>query len=118
MRAADAIRAAITDFDYSPSTVARSLKTDRYCSIGVVVPDIMNPFFAHLVRGIEAEARSWSHQVILANSDESAEQEEGLVKALIQRIDGLIIGPIMEEDRSVLSLPKPVYPWFLSTAMR
>ena len=49
--------------------------------------------------------------MILASSDESAEQEEGLVKALIQRIDGLIIGPIMEEDRSVLSLSqtgKPV----------
>ena len=60
MRATDTIRAAIADFDYSPSTVACSLKTDRHCSIGVVVPDIMNPFFAHLIRGIEAEARSWA----------------------------------------------------------
>ena len=110
MRAADAVRAAIADFDYSPSTVARSLKTDRHCSISVVVPDIMNPFFANLVRGIEAEARSCGHQVMLANSDESAEQEEGLVKALIQRIDGLIIGPIMEEDRSVLSLSQTGIP--------
>ena len=104
VRSAEAIRAAIADLDYSPSTVARSLKSGRHGSIGVVVPDIMNPFFAHLVRGIEAEARKSGHQVILANSDESAEQEEGLVKALIQRIDGLIIAPIMEEDRSVLSL--------------
>ena len=48
--------------------------------------------------------------MILANSDESAEQEEGLVKALIQRIDGLIIGPIMEEDRSVLSLSQTGIP--------
>ena len=70
----------------------------------------MNPFFAHLVRGIEAEARSWGHQVIRAKSDESAEQVEGLVKALIQRIDGLIIGPIMEEDRSVLSLSQTGIP--------
>ena len=60
VRSAEAIRAAIADLDYSPSTVARSLKTDRHCSISVVVPDIMNPFFAHLVRGIEAEARSWA----------------------------------------------------------
>ena len=48
--------------------------------------------------------------MILANSDESAKQEEGLVKALIQRIDGLIIGPIMEEDRSVLSLSQTGIP--------
>ena len=102
VRAAEALRSAIADLDYSPNPIARSLKTGRHGLIGVVVPDIMNPFFAHLVRGIEAEARRWGHQVILANNDESAEQEEDSVKTLIQRTDGLIIAPIMEEDRSRL----------------
>jgi LacI family transcriptional regulator len=104
VRAAGSIRKAIADLDYSPSALARSLKSGRHGSIGVVVPDIMNPFFANLVRGIEAEARTLGYQVILANSDESAQQEESQVQALIQRTDGLIIAPIMEEDLSVLSL--------------
>lgn len=110
VRAAESIRKAIADLAYSPSAVARSLKTGHHNSIGVVVPDIMNPFFAQVVRGIEAEARTWGYQVILANSDENAAQEEALVQALIKRIDGLIIAPIMEEDRSVLSLSQTAIP--------
>jgi LacI family transcriptional regulator len=104
VRSGEAIRKAIVDLDYSPSIIARSLKTGHHGSIGVVVPDITNPFFAHLVCGIEAEARRHGYEVILANSDESAEQEDALVQALLQRIDGLIIAPIIEEDQSVLRL--------------
>lgn len=110
VRAAESIRKAIADLDYAPSAVARSLKTGRHGSIGVVVPDITNPFFARVVRGIEAEARTRGYEVILANSDESAEQEDSLVHALMQRIDGLIIAPIMEEDRSILRLSQTSVP--------
>ena len=69
VRAAEVIRAPIAALDYSPSTVARSLKTGRHGSIGVVVPDIMNLFFTHLVRGIDAGARRGDCRVILANGD-------------------------------------------------
>jgi LacI family transcriptional regulator len=110
VRTAEAIRAAIEALDYTPSTIARSLKTGRHNAIGVVVPDITNPFFAGLVRGIEDEARVNGYDVILGNSDESPTQEEALVQALITRVDGLIVAPIIEEDQSILALSKTTVP--------
>lgn len=110
VRSADAIRSAIEALDYSPSSIARSLKTGRHNAIGVIVPDITNPFFAGLVRGIEDQARSNGFDVILANSDEKPTQEEALVQALIKRVDGLIVAPIIEEDQSILALSKTSVP--------
>ena len=110
VRTEDAIRTAIKALDYTPSIIARSLKTGRHNAIGVVVPDITNPFFAGLVRGIEDQARINGYDVILGNSDESPTQEEALVQALIKRVDGLIVAPIIEEDQSILSLSKTSVP--------
>jgi LacI family transcriptional regulator len=110
VRTADAIRAAIEALNYTPSATARSLKTGRHNAIGVVVPDITNPFFSMLVRGIEDQARANGFDVILANSDESPTQEEALVQALMKRVDGLIIAPIIEEDQSILALSKTSVP--------
>jgi len=110
VRTAEAIRAAIKTLEYTPSTIARSLKTGHHNAIGVVVPDITNPFFAGLVRGIEDQARANGYDVILGNSDESSAQEEALVQALIQRVDGLIVAPIIEEDQSILALSKTSVP--------
>ena len=110
VRTAAAIQAAIDALDYSPSSIARSLKTGRHNAIGVVVPDITNPFFAGLVRGIEDQARANGFDVILGNSDESPTQEEALVQALIKRVDGLIVAPIIEEDQSILALSKTSVP--------
>lgn len=110
VRTADQIRAAIAALNYTPSTVARSLKTGRHNAIGVIVPDITNPFFAGLVRGIEDQARLNGHDVILGNSDESPAQEEALVQTLMKRVDGLIVAPIIEEDQSILGLSKTAVP--------
>ena len=110
VRTSEQIRAAIAAFDYTPSTVARSLKTGRHGAIGVIVPDITNPFFAGLVRGIEDQARLNGHDVILGNSDESPAQEQTLVLALLKRVDGLIVAPIIEEDQSILRLSKTAVP--------
>lgn len=110
VRTAEQIRTAIAALDYTPSTVARSLKTGRHGAIGVIVPDITNPFFAGLVRGIEDQARLNGHDVILGNSDESPAQEQTLVLALLKRVDGLIVAPIIEEDQSILGLSKTAVP--------
>lgn len=104
VRSADAIAQAIHDLDYSPSAVARSLKSGRHRAIGVIVPDITNPFFAALVKGIDQEARVAGLQVILGNSDEDAQQEEALLAALTQRTDGIIMAPLIESDLSLVGL--------------
>lgn len=106
IRRADAVKQAIDELGYRPSHVARSLKTGRHDSIGVIVPDISNPFFAALVKGIEREMRPHGMQVILGNSDEDAEREEALVRELSQRTDGIIMAPLTESDEIPLALMK------------
>jgi LacI family transcriptional regulator len=106
IRRADAVKQAIDELGYRPSHVARSLKTGRHDSIGVIVPDISNPFFAALVKGVEREMRPHGMQVILGNSDEDAGREEALVRELSQRTDGIIMAPLTENDEIPLALMK------------
>jgi LacI family transcriptional regulator len=104
IRSEDAVREAIATLGYRPSPVARSLKSGRHHSIGVIVPDVANPFFSALVKGIEREVRPHGLQVILGNSDEDAEREQSLVRELSQRTDGIIMAPLSESDTTPLAL--------------
>jgi len=110
VRSGEAISRAVRELDYSPSAVARTLKSGRHHSIGVIVPDITNPFFAGLVKGIDDVARPAGFQLILGNSDEDPEQENSLLESFVQRTDGIIIAPLVEEDRSVLGLDDDALP--------
>jgi LacI family transcriptional regulator len=76
----------------------------------VIVPDITNPFFSALVKGINQEARAAGYQVILGNSDEDAPQEEALLSALTPRTDGIIIAPLVEGDLSLVGLEESLTP--------
>ena len=98
IRNGEAVRRAIDELGYSPSVVARSLKSGQHLCIGVVVPDITNPFFAAIVKGIEREARANGLQVILGNSDEDPGQEEALLADLALRTDGIIMAPLSEHE--------------------
>jgi LacI family transcriptional regulator len=81
--------------DYRPNRLASGLRSRRSDTIGLVLPDIENPFFTALFRGVEqaAAARGWN--VILGNSDEDLTREEAVVRTLAERqIDGLILSPV------------------------
>jgi LacI family transcriptional regulator len=85
------IRAA-EQLGYRPNAMARSLRTARSSSIGVVVPDITNPLFPPIVRGIEAALSPHGYALLIVNTDNSAKQEEQLIASLRSRsIDGLIL---------------------------
>lgn len=87
------IRAAHA-LDYHPNWLARGLRRLKTDTIALVLPDIENPFFPTLVKGVEhaASARGWN--VILGNTDEDSGREERLVRTLVERkIDGLILCP-------------------------
>lgn len=80
--------------DYHPNLLARGLRRLKTDTVGLVLPDLENPFFPTLVKGVEraASARGWN--VILGNTDEDPEREERLVRTLTERkIDGLILCP-------------------------
>ncbi|MBU0595349.1 LacI family DNA-binding transcriptional regulator [Candidatus Bipolaricaulota bacterium] len=92
--------------DYHPDRVARSLRTQKTHSIGLIISDISNPFFSVLVRGAEDAAAEQGYSVIIANTDEDLEKERLYVNVLRQRrIDGLLIAPTgqLDEDLEFLT---------------
>lgn len=71
----------------------------RTQTIGVIVPDIANPFFPEVIKGIEEYAREYGFTTFLANSDESVDEESRILSALRERrVDGLIVTTASELD--------------------
>lgn len=97
VRQADAVGRAIDELDFHPSALARSLKSGATRAIGVVVPDITNPFFAAVVKGIEAVTRDGEYALLLCNTDESVDRERRVVATLMaKKVDGLLMAPATE----------------------
>ena len=88
------VQAAAEELNYRPNALARSMNTGRSNTIGVVVGDIENPFFAHAMRGISDVASRAGYDVILTNSDEVVEAEQAAVDVLLDKqVDALIVAP-------------------------
>ena len=85
---------AVRELDYEPNAAARTLRSNRSYTIGLILPDLRNPFFTETVRGIEAVAQSRGYYVILANTDEDPAREATLLRILrAKHVDGLILAP-------------------------
>ncbi len=86
------VLSAMNELDYKPNLVARALRTNRIDVIGLVVPDITNPFFAQLAKCIETEAALRDHSVMLANSHDDEQTERKQISALLDRAPrGIIV---------------------------
>ncbi|MCM4167482.1 HTH-type transcriptional repressor CytR [Arenibacter antarcticus] len=91
-KTAKKIRQVAKELNYHPNWNARSLKTNKTRSIGVIVADISNPFFSHLARTIEDEAFSQDYTVIFGSSDEKVEKFNKVLDFLkMRQVDGFII---------------------------
>jgi LacI family transcriptional regulator len=90
----DRIQAAIDDLGYVRNDAARVLRAGRSSTIGLVVPDVRNPFFTDLARGAEDEAARHGLFVLLGNSDEQPEREAASLELFEeQRVRGVLISP-------------------------
>lgn len=92
---------AIEKLDYKPNMLARSLRTNVSGSIGLIIPDINNPYYPELARGVEDTARKAGVTLFLCNSDRDVEKEWYYAQALVQKkVDGIIIAkPHMDVER-------------------
>jgi LacI family transcriptional regulator len=80
------------ELGYHPSQIARSLATRQTTTLGLVVPDVSNPFFAHIARGAEEAAYESGYSVFLLNSAEEAARERAALDSLWQKeVDGVIL---------------------------
>jgi DNA-binding LacI/PurR family transcriptional regulator len=97
----------IAELGYRPSRVARRLRleTGRSSLIGLLIPDIQNPFFADVVRGVEDAAREHGYALFLGNSDENAAQEARYLDVMrAESVDGVILPPVSGSDAAVAGL--------------
>ena len=82
---------AIKDMDYQPNEMARSMITRKSNSIGLVLPDICNPFFSELARGVEDTCNEALHSCLLCNTDGAIEKETSYIKLLGGKVvDGIL----------------------------
>ncbi|MGE0218754.1 LacI family DNA-binding transcriptional regulator [Mycolicibacterium sp.] len=90
---------------YMPDTRAQSLRTRRTRTIGVVIPDLANPVFAPIVRGIEDGLRDAGYQSLLASTDNDADRETAALRVLQTRYcDGYIVASATRDDATVREL--------------
>jgi LacI family transcriptional regulator len=93
-----AVLRAARRLGYQPNSVARGLKMRRTFTIGMLVPDLTNPLFPPIVRGIEDRLRDSGFTVVLANTDNDDDKERSLLAAMTaRRADGLILATARRE---------------------
>lgn len=95
----------ISTLGYRPSGIARSLATKETYTLGLVVPDVSNPFFADVTQGVEHLAHSNGYHVFLCNTEEDPERELALIQSLEEkRVDGLILCSSRLEEEKLIGI--------------
>jgi LacI family transcriptional regulator len=90
---------------YRPSGIARGLATQRTGTLGLVIPDIANPFFAGVARGVEEGAYAKNYNVFLCNTEEDPQRELAVLKSLEEkRVDGLVLCSSRLDDGELRSV--------------
>ena len=91
---------------YRPNLAARGLITGRTGIIGLIVPDLENPFFASVTKGVQSRARDAGYAVIISDSDEDPSQEAELVADLCKRVDGMVMCSPRAPDSVIAELAR------------
>jgi LacI family transcriptional regulator len=108
------IEALLRETEYQPNGVARGLKLRQTLVLAVVIPDITNPFFAALFRGVEDAASPRGYNVLLCNTDGSpARQRSHLQSLQARRVDGVIMASSFLKDPTVRWLRHQGVPYVL-----
>ena len=88
----EGVLTAIEDLGYQPNLLAKSFKTQKTFTIGLLISDIQNSFFTSVVRGVEDVALSRGYHLFLCNTDEDVSREDEYITELLKkRVDGLIV---------------------------
>ncbi|HTJ36347.1 MAG TPA: LacI family DNA-binding transcriptional regulator [Dactylosporangium sp.] len=93
------VQQAVDALGYKPNRAARGLITGRTGNLGLIVPDLTNPFFPGVVKGVQTRARESDYAVFLADTDEDPSAEADVVRNLSKQVDGIILcSPRMSEE--------------------
>ncbi|RLE27836.1 LacI family transcriptional regulator [Candidatus Acetothermia bacterium] len=108
------IRRIAEELGYERNELARGLVMGASGAIGLVIPDITNPFFAEVTRGVGEVAHARGYGVILCNTEEDPERERSYIRLLRRkRVDGLILTTVTAEDPYLKALARSKTPFVL-----
>lgn len=94
---------------YRPNLAARGLITGKTGNIGVIVPDLSNPFFAKIVQSAEGRARASGYLVFLGDTKEDPLEEIELIRALAKQVDGIVVCSSRMTERQIREVaPNPL----------
>jgi LacI family transcriptional regulator len=108
---------AVRELGYEPNIIARSLIKRKTYTIGVVLEDILNPFFAEVAKGIESALKGTNYSMLMTSSDYGEENELELTRKLLRyKVDGVLITPMEPDSGAISLLRKKGVPFFIMNA--
>jgi DNA-binding LacI/PurR family transcriptional regulator len=104
------VQRAAGELGYEHNRAARALSSGRTGTIGLIVPDLANPYFPSVIKGMQGRAREADLAVIVADTDEDAQAELALVRAMSRQVDGIVLAsPRMgDDDLRIVAAQVPV----------
>ncbi len=104
VRTRERILSRVQELNYQPNLTARALVTGKTFAIGLVVPDLVHPFFGEIAKGLTNTIRGQGYDLVIASSGEKAATEDKAIeKMLARRVDGLIVASV-QRSCAVLAL--------------
>lgn len=105
---------AATRLGYRPSALARGLRLRRTFTLGMLVPDITNPVFPSIIKGVEGAAHARGYHLILCNTEDSYEREASYLRVLREwRVDGILIASSSTAESTIAELRREKFPFVL-----
>jgi LacI family transcriptional regulator len=102
------VLARMKELDYQPNMIARGLATGHSSIVGLIVPDLLNPFFAELARSLGGALRQRDYGLILASSEENPEIEQAEIRMMLARgVDALLLSSCQVTLQGFLSVHQP-----------
>src|SRR5690554_659430 len=102
------------EINYIPNSMARSLVTSQTKTLGLVLPDIVNPFFPEIARGAEDRAREAGYSIIICNTDDNVDQENKYIQMLSEKmVDGIILTHSANRNDEMIGLENSRVPIIL-----
>lgn len=108
------VLAIVKELNYQPNAVARSLKIQQTNTVGVIIPDISNPYFMSIAKGIEEILEKPGYSIIFASSDENPQKETRLLNTLVEkRVDAIVLATAGGNNERIINTNKNTIPIFL-----
>jgi len=99
------VKALALEMDYQPNAIARGLVSRSTKTVGLVIPDIANPFFPRIALGVEERLLKFGYSVFLCNTSWNSDREQNYLNTLIQnQVDGIIISPVTQYSDAIESM--------------